>query len=85
MTKEQIIHAATKHGIRVKETTYGIWNPYPVYSFAPANTERYKHRQNMCHVSCDLSRTELVSGILLMAERMGLNLTKSLTVAQSAV
>jgi len=76
MTKEQVIEAASQHGITVKEVMFGIFNPEPAYSFAPSNTERFKYRENMYHVSCNRSRSELVSGVRLMAERMKVELTR---------
>lgn len=74
MTKDQIIQSALDNGILVKETIYGIWNQEQVYSFSPLNSERFKYREGMYHVSCDRSRSELLSGVRLMAERMKIEL-----------
>lgn len=74
MNKNQIIESAASHGIKVKETTFGIFNPVPVYAVEPANKERFQYREGMYHVSCNRSRSELLSGIRLMAERMKVEL-----------
>jgi len=74
MNKDQIIESAANQGISVKEITYGIWNPEPAYSFAPASSTLYQYREGMYHVSCDLSRSELISGVRLMAARMKIEL-----------
>ena len=74
MTKEQIIASALEQGIRVKETTFGIFDPVPVFAVEPANKERFQYREGMYHVSCNRSRSELLSGVRLMAERMKVEL-----------
>ena len=74
MNKSEIIAAALVHGILVTETTFGIWSPAPCYSVQPANAERFRYREGMYHVTCDRSRSELLSGIRLMAERMKVEL-----------
>lgn len=74
MNKEQIIAAAIEQGVCVKETTYGIFDPVPVYAVEPANKERFQYREGMYYVSCNRSRAELLSGIRLMAERMKVEL-----------
>jgi hypothetical protein len=71
MTKDQIIQFALTNGIVVKETTYGIWNPEEVFSFEP---KREQYQVGMYHVSLDRSRSELLSGVRLMAERMKIEL-----------
>lgn len=74
MNKEQILASAALHGVKVTETTYGMFNPEPVYSFEPVNSNRFPYRESMYHVSCNRSRSELVSGVRLMAERMNVEL-----------
>jgi hypothetical protein len=74
MTKEQIIEKALEQGIQVKEATYGIFNPEPVFSIEPADAQRFAYREGMYHVSCNRSRSELLSGIRLLAERMKIEL-----------
>jgi len=71
MTKDQIIQFALDNGIVVRETTYGIWNPEEVFSFEP---KREQYQAGMYHVSLDRSRSELLSGVRLMAERMKIEL-----------
>ena len=72
-TSEIICHASTQ-GISVRKSTFGIWNPVPTYSIFPANPHLGQYRNNMYHVTCNRSRSELLSGIRLMAERMKVEL-----------
>jgi len=74
MNTPDIITSALAQGILAKETTFGIWSPAPCYSVQPANAERFRYREGMYHVTCDRSRSELLSGIRLMAERMKVEL-----------
>lgn len=66
MNKNEIIQLAADNGIQVTETTYGIWNPEPVYSMQPVRGMS----EGKYHVTLNRSRDELLSGIRLMAERM---------------
>ncbi len=71
MNKSEIITAAQSAGIVVKEISCGIFNPWQAYAFEPSDSEHFKYHPNMYHVACNTSRNELLSGVRLMAERMG--------------
>ena len=74
MNKEQIIESALNRGIKINKITCGIFDQWQAYNFAPVNEDRFKYRDGMYHVSCNLNRSELLSGVRLMAERMGIAL-----------
>lgn len=74
MKKSEIITSAGTYGIEVTENTYGIFNPTPVYSIRPKDELKRRYMQNGYHVTMDRSRPELLSGIRIMAERMGVKL-----------
>ena len=65
MIKSKLIETAKNYGIDVKEMTYGIWDPVPVYSV---------DKDHSYHVTLDRSVSELKRGIRLIGERRCLKL-----------
>lgn len=79
MNKIEIISSAAEKAITVNEITCGIFDPYPAYSFEPSDPQKMAYSETRYFVSCDRSRSELLGGIRLMAERMGVSLGAGFT------
>ena len=75
MKKQDIISTALSLGIEVREMDFGIFDPIPAYSVQVKS----EHRNNLYLVTDNRTRTSLIQGIRVIAERAKITLPAGFT------